>query len=105
MSDNEPNIIKEFRALYDYVRLMGENIIQIRGRLDQIEKSINDINLTHNNYVRENAREILGIKDNMVNKNEFNELIERMRASMSETLPPLPIVTIEKPIEESESIT
>ena len=96
MSESEPNIIKEFRTLYDYVRLMGENVIQIHGRIEKIENSINDINSTHSNLVNENTREIANIKNNMVNKNEFSDLIERMRASMSEILPPLPSLTKEK---------
>ena len=100
MSDSEPNIIKEFRGLYDYVRRMGENIIQIHDRIERIEKSINEINSNHSNYIRESTMEIANIKENMINKHEFTDLIERMRASMSETLPPLPTTTKEIPSTE-----
>ena len=34
MADREPGIIKEFRELYEYVRLMGEHINQIHSRLN-----------------------------------------------------------------------
>ena len=42
MLNEEPKLIKEFRELYDYVRLMGEHINQIHNRLENIEKNIKD---------------------------------------------------------------
>ena len=95
MSDSEPNIIKEFRGLYDYVRRMGESIIQIHDRIEKLEKSINEIKSNNSNYIRDSTLEITNIKENMVNKHEFSDLIEKMKASMSEKLPPLPTIVKE----------
>lgn len=90
MSDNEPNLIKEFRGLYDYVRLMGEHINQVYSRLDRIEKNINEISASQRRFAEESIAEITNIKNNMVSKNEFNNFMERLKGSMGETLPPLP---------------
>ena len=43
MANREPGIIKEFRELYEYVRLMGEHINQIHSRVDKIERDMNEI--------------------------------------------------------------
>jgi len=95
MSDSEPNLIKEFRGLYDYVRLMGEHVNQIYSRLEAIEKNINEISSSHRRYVMENKAEITNIRENMVNKSEFSTFIEGLRSSMGETLPPLPTLVKE----------
>ena len=90
MSEDEPKIIKEFRGLYEYVRLMGEHINQIHDRLDKLEKNIADIVLSQRNYALDNTREISNLRENMVNKNEFNEFMNKMKSSMGELLPTLP---------------
>ena len=102
MSENEPNIIKEFRNLYDYVVLMGRHITGIHNRLETIEENIKEINSNHSNFVRENSAEMAIIRENMVNKDEFNNFIEKMKVSIGETLPPLPTLLKETlPVEES----
>ena len=106
MSEDEPNIIKEFRNLYDYVVLMGRHINGIHKRLEVIEENIKEINLSHSNFVRENSSEITMIKENMVNKNEFNNLIEKMKVSIGEALPSLPTLARETPpVEEGSQET
>lgn len=101
MSENEPNIIKEFRNLYDYVVLMGRHINGIHNRLEMIEENIKEINSNHSNFVKENSAEMTIIKENMVNKYEFNNFIEKMKVSIGETLPPLPTVKEITPMEKS----
>lgn len=101
MSENEPNIIKEFRNLYDYVVLMGRHINGIHNRLETIEENIKEINSNHSNFIRENSAEMAIIKENMVNKDEFNNFIEKMKVSIGETLPPLPTVRETPPTEKS----
>ena len=98
MSDNEPNLIKEFRELYDYVRLMGKHITQIYSRLEMIEKSLNEINSSHSSFIKENSEELATIRMNMVNKQEFNAFIEKMKTSIGEMLPPLPTLLKETPL-------
>ena len=102
MSEDEPKLIKEFRGLYDYVRLMGEHVNQIHSRLDSIEKNINEIISNQRNHAAENAKEIANIKANMIYRNEFNDFIEKMRTSMGEEFPPLPILRKE-PVTEGEA--
>lgn len=90
MLDEEPKLIKEFRELYDYVRLLGTHVNTIHSRIEKIEATINELNVTHGNSLKENATEIAVIRENMVDKNEFNDFIEKLKTSFSETLPPLP---------------
>ena len=92
MSDREPAIIKEFRELYDYVRLMGDHVNQIYRRLEQIESTLNEVSASHSASIRENALAITTIKENMVSKNEFHGFIEQLKASVSEQLPPMPLL-------------
>lgn len=103
MSENEPNIIKEFRNLYDYVVLMGRHINGINNRLEAIEESIKEINSNHSDFVRENTAEVTMIRENMVNKHDFNSFIEKMKVSIGETLPPLPALAREAPHIEASS--
>ena len=102
MSENEPNVIKEFRNLYDYVVLMGKHINGIHNRLETIEADIQEINSNHNTFVRENSAEIAIIRENMVNKDDFNNFVEKMKGSIGEALPPLPKFLKETlPVDES----
>ena len=101
MSDEEPNLIKEFRELYDYVRLLGKHINIIHDRLEKIDTTVNELSVTHGNSIKENAMEIAIIKENLVDKNEFNDFIEKLKISFSETLPPLP--STEKPKQAQET--
>lgn len=106
MSDNEPNIIKEFRNLYDYVVLMGRHINGIHARLDAIEENIKEISSNQSNFLRENTEEMAIIRENMVNKDEFNNLIEKMKISIGEELPTLPTLQKEEqPLETTQAIS
>ena len=102
MSDIEPNIIKEFRNLYDYVVLMGRHINGIHNRLETIEENIKEINASHSNFVKENSVEMTIIRENMVDKDEFNSFVEKMKVSIGEELPGLPQLEREK-IQTDES--
>ena len=90
MFNEEPGIIKEFRELYDYVRLLGRHINQIHHRLENIEKTINEVNTNLRNGITANTVEISNIKENMVNKYEFNDFVDKLKGSIGEMLPPLP---------------
>jgi DNA anti-recombination protein RmuC len=103
LSDNEPVIIKEFRELYDYVRLLGEHIKAIHNRLEKIENNINEISVNHSNFIRENTSEIVNIKENMVNKYELNDFIDKLKASVGEMFPLLPALASKQPSVEVSS--
>jgi hypothetical protein len=109
-SEREPGIIKEFRSLYDYVRLMGEHINQIHSRLERIERNLTETSTSLRNSLMGNAAEITNIKESMVNKYELGGFIEKLKASVGEDLPPLPdmsglvslpSVAVDQPIEET----
>ena len=97
MADREPGIIKEFRELYEYVRLMGEHINQIHSRLDKIERDINEISSSHRNAITENAAELKNVKERMINKYELDDFVEKLKASVGEELPSLPILANKPP--------
>lgn len=103
MSNSEPTIIKEFRELYDYVRLLGDHINLIHTRLEKIETNINEISVSQSNSIRENSLEISNIRNNMVNKHELNEFIDKLKASVGEMFPPLPILASEQVSVEKSS--
>ena len=96
MSRDEPPLIQEFRELYNYVILMGRHINEIHTRLGKIEESIKEISESHSSFVRENSAEMANIRESLVSKSEYNDLVDRMEKSMGEMLPPLPILTKEE---------
>jgi DNA anti-recombination protein RmuC len=97
MADREPGIIKEFRELYEYVRLMGEHINQIHSRLDKIERDMNEVSSSHRNAITENAVELKNVKERMINKYELDDFVEKLKASVGEELPSLPLLANKPP--------
>lgn len=91
--DQEPPIIKEFRELYDYVRLLGQHVKLIHNRLEQVETLITEMNTNHSTSIQEHALELANIREHMVRKVELNELIQKMKASLGEIYPPLPALS------------
>jgi len=69
---------------------MGKHINQIHTRLEKIESSINEINTSHSDFIRENLSELSNIRETMVSKEEFGDFVEKMKISLGEMLPPLP---------------
>jgi DNA anti-recombination protein RmuC len=88
--DQEPPIIKEFRELYDYVRLLGQHVKLIHNRLEQVETLLTEINTNHSTSIQENAVEIASIREHMARKVELNEFVQKMKASLGDIYPPLP---------------
>jgi len=89
-SEREPGIIKEFRSLYDYVRLMGEHINQIHSRLERIERSIAEMSTKHDASIRANRRELGEVKDLIATKQEVYDLLHELNNSITGMLPVLP---------------
>ncbi len=90
MADREPGIIREFRELYEYVRLMGEHINQIHARLERIERDMTEINASHRTAITQNAADLRTVKEQMINKYELDDFVEKLKASVGEALPSLP---------------
>ena len=95
---NEPSIVKEFRVLYDYVCNLGRCINQVHDRLEKIQKSLNELSSNQSTLVEENTADIRTIRETMVNKDEFNNFIEKMKVSLGEMLPPLPPIAEDTPL-------
>ena len=87
----EPAIIHEFRTLYEYVRLMGDQVNQIYSRIDRIENNVNDLNERGHGDIRQNFRDLARIKEIMVKKKEVIDFFERLAASV------LPLPEIKDP--------
>jgi hypothetical protein len=88
--DQEPPIIKEFRELYDYVRLLGQHVKLIHNRLEQVETLLTEINTNHSTSIQKNAEEIASVREHMARKVELNEIVQKMKASLGDIYPPLP---------------
>lgn len=84
----EPAILHEFRALYDYVKLMGDRINQIYARIDRIEATLNDLDERACGEIRRNFQELVRLREVVVRKAELVDLFERLAASVL-TLPEL----------------
>ena len=97
MADREPGIIKEFRELYEYVRLMGEHINQIHSRLDQLERNISEMKSTHAAYIETNRTGLEDVKKVIASKAEVNGLFQELNNSLSGSLPSLPVKKVEEP--------
>jgi hypothetical protein len=102
-TDQEPPIIKEFRELYDYVRLLGQHVKLIHNRLEQIETLVNEVNTTQNTSIQENSVEIANIREYMVHKVDLNEFKQKMKASLGEFYPSLPSLFVEEGSTSSQS--
>lgn len=102
MADREPGIIREFRELYEYVRLMGEHINQIHARLERIERDMTEINASHRTAITQNAADLRTVREQMINKYELDDFVEKLKASVGEALPSLPgLVTTPAVVDET----
>jgi len=79
--------------LEDYVRRLGEHINLMYSKINEINKKIKDteeITAQLKTDVEENAEGIINIKENIVQKVEFDEFVSRLTESLRDLLPPLP---------------
>ena len=79
--------------LEDYARRLGEHINLIHSNLNEINKKIKD---TEDALARlkdetaNNSDVISNIKENTVQKLEFDEFVDRLTESLRDLLPPIP---------------
>lgn len=71
LPDQEPAIIREFRMLYEYVRLMGDQVNRMYVRIERLETKIRDLTERSQRDLCTNARELAHLKDIMVKKEEI----------------------------------
>ena len=80
--EKEPAVINEFRMLYDYVRLMGDQVNQIYARIDRLERNINDLIERSHGDIAQNFQDLVHIKELVVDKKEVTDFFERLAASV-----------------------
>jgi hypothetical protein len=80
--DKEPAIINEFRMLYDYVRLMGDQVNQIYSRIDRLENGISVLNERSHGEIRANFRDLVRIKELVMSMKEVTAFFESLAASV-----------------------
>ena len=90
---NRELLLQRFRELHEYVRLMGEHVNQIHGRLDSIEKNINEITKKQNSST--DSIELENIKEIMVTKSELDGFLQELNSAIKGLLPVLPSLTPE----------
>ena len=79
--------------LEDYVRRLGEHINFMYSRINEINKKIKnteEIITQLKNDEEENTEGITNLKENTVQKVEFDEFVSKLTESLRDLLPPLP---------------
>jgi regulator of replication initiation timing len=95
LSESEPTIANSFRELLDYVSNLGEHINQIYARLGKIEASVRNTKEDLEASITENKNALESIKETMITKSEFNDLIQKINEPFTQFTPPKAPVTSE----------
>jgi chromosome segregation ATPase len=80
---------KRLHELYRYVSSLGEHIIDIHSRINQIEDDINSMKNTHKVANEKNKSALAEIRNTVVTKLEVNDLLQELNSSITGHLPPL----------------
>lgn len=88
LSENEPSIANSFRELLDYVSNLGEHINQIYTRLGKIEASVRKTKEDLATSITDNKNALDNIKETMITKSEFNDLIQKINEPFTQFTPP-----------------
>ena len=87
-SESEPSIANSFRELLDYVSNLGEHVNQIYTRLGKIEASVSKTKEDLEASITENKNALESIKETMITKSEFNDLIQKINEPFTQFTPP-----------------
>lgn len=82
--------------LEDYVRRLGEHINLMHSKIDEINKKIKETEDTVAQLradMENNVDAVSNLKENAVQKTEFDEFVSRLTESLRDLLPPLPAGT------------
>jgi len=88
LQKSESSIVQSFRELLNYVSNLGENINQINDHLEKIEKNVSEIKEELETSILNNKNGLDGIKEVIITKSEFNELLEILNEPFEEFTPP-----------------
>ena len=98
LSDSELSITKSFGELLNYISKLGVHINQIYDRLDKIEANISETKEELRNSITDNKNELENIREVMVTKSEFNNLLKKLNEPFEQfSLPQTPKQQREKP--------
>lgn len=100
LSESEPSIAKSFRELLDYVSNLGEHINQIYTRLGKIEASVSKTKENLEASITDNKNALESIKETMITKSEFNDLLQKINEPFTQFTPPKAPVTSEEEQQE-----
>ena len=87
MSKNEA-IGKSFRELLSYISSLGDHVNQIYDRLEKIESSIKETKEELESAITNNENELKSIREIMITKAEFNNLLRKLYGPFEEFSPP-----------------
>jgi len=85
---SELNIINSFRELLDYITVLGEHINQIYDHLETIEKEITEVKNELGSSLSENKTEIENIRQTMITRAEFNDMLMKLYKPFEKFSPP-----------------
>lgn len=84
----ESEIVNSFRELLDYVSTLGEHINQIYDHLERIELDVVKIKEDFGSSIAENKEGLESIKKNIITKNEFNNILQKLNQPFEKFTPP-----------------
>lgn len=83
-------LVQNFRQLLDYVSSLGDHLNLIYERLDAIEGLVNRANTDLQASIATNRQDLESVKDSMVTKSEFSELLAKINEPFTQFSPPQP---------------
>jgi DNA anti-recombination protein RmuC len=84
----------------DYVSNLGEHVNQIYTRLGKIEASVRKTKEDLEASITENKNALDSIKETMITKSEFNDLIQKINEPFTQFTPPKAPATSEEEPQE-----
>jgi methyl-accepting chemotaxis protein len=89
------NVMSKSRTneLEDYVKRIGEHINAIYLKINEVNKKMKEIEneiLVMKAESANNVDAIANLKENTVQKSDFDEFVSRLTESLRELLPPIP---------------
>ncbi len=87
-SESEPSIANSFRKLLDYVSALGEHVNQIYTHLGKIEANVRKTKEDLETSITDNKNALDSIKETMITKSEFNNLIQKINEPFTQFTPP-----------------
>ena len=88
-SSSQEAFVKRLHDLHRYVSSLGDHIIDVHSRVNQIEEDINSMKNNHKVANERNKTVLAEVRNTMVTKSEVNDLLQELNSSITGYLPPL----------------